>query len=169
LPSYDAEILTQTRSSAEYFERAAKACGDAKAVSNWMMGDLARLLNAKNQEIDNCKITPEHLAEIVILINDGTISGKMAKDLFEKMFETGEDPRELAASEGPQIKDESAIAGIIDKVIAEQAGVWSALVQGDDKKLGYFVGQVMKASEGKANPGEVNRLLGERVARERGQ
>jgi aspartyl-tRNA(Asn)/glutamyl-tRNA(Gln) amidotransferase subunit B len=165
LPPYDADVLTQTRASATFFEEAAKLSGDPKAVSNWMMGEMLRLLNAHNIEITECKITPRHLVDMLALIADGTISGKMAKGLFEKMFETGEDPRKLAAQEGPQIKDEGAIRAIIEQVIAEQSDVWAALCAGDEKKFGYFVGQVMKASKGKANPQEVNRLLRERMGR----
>ncbi len=168
IPVYDAEVLTQTRASAGFFEVAAQLSGDSKAVSNWMMGEFARLLNANNIEIDDSKVSPAHLAGMVGLITDGAISGKMAKALFEKMFETGEDPRKLAEEEGPQISDASALGTIIDKVIAEQNGVWQALVAGDDKKQGFFVGQVMKASDGKANPPEVNRLLRERLDRDRG-
>jgi aspartyl-tRNA(Asn)/glutamyl-tRNA(Gln) amidotransferase subunit B len=168
IPPYDADQLTQTRATAHYFEEAARICGDPKAVSNWMMGDLARLLNANNLDIADCKVTPAHTAGLVVLINDGTISGKMAKSLFEKMFETGEDPRKLAEAEGPQISNESAISEIIDQVIFEQRPAWDAYVEGDEKKKGFFVGQVMKVSQGKANPAEVNRLIDERLSQQRG-
>lgn len=167
IPEYDADQLTQTRAMAAFFEEAAAQCGDAKSVSNWMMGDLTRMLNAASIEIGDGKVTAAHLAGMVKLINDGTISGKMAKGLFEKMFNTGEDPKVLAAKAGPQISDAGAIAGIVDTVVAAQAEVWAALVAGDDKKFGFLVGQVMKASKGKANPQEVNRILKERLASER--
>jgi len=167
LPAYDADQLTQTRATAAFFEDAAKLSGDPKAVSNWMMGDLARLLNASNQEIGESRLTPAHLATLLRLMADGSISGKMAKGIFEKVFETGEDPKALAEAEGPQIRDESALAGIIEGVILEQRAVWDALVGGDDKKMGFFVGQVMKASQGKASPPEANRLLKERLDRDR--
>jgi aspartyl-tRNA(Asn)/glutamyl-tRNA(Gln) amidotransferase subunit B len=167
LPAYDADILTQTRASADFFEEAARNCGDAKSVSNWMMGDLARMLNVSNQEISDSKVSPAHLGGLIRLISDGTLSGKMAKAIFERMFESGADPRKLAEAEGPQISDESALGAIIDTVIAEQRAVWQALVDGDEKKKGFFVGQVMKASQGKANPPEVNRLLEERLERDR--
>jgi aspartyl-tRNA(Asn)/glutamyl-tRNA(Gln) amidotransferase subunit B len=159
LPSYDAAVLTQTRAMSRFFEEAANLCGDPKAVSNWMMGDFARLLNANNLEITESRVTPERLAAMIALIKNGTISGKMAKGLFEKMFETGADPRGLVEAEGPQIKEESEIIALIDRVIAEQSDVWAAYCAGDEKKHGYLVGQVMKASQGKANPQEVNRLL----------
>jgi aspartyl-tRNA(Asn)/glutamyl-tRNA(Gln) amidotransferase subunit B len=163
LPAYDAEVLTQTRAYSVFFEEAAKGSGDPKLVSNWTMGEFARLLNANNLEIGESKVTPKHMADMIGLIGDGTISGKMAKGLFEKMFETGEDPKKLAEAEGPQIKDEGALLTIIDQVIAANTAVWEALLAGDEKKFGFMVGQVMKASQGKGNPQEINRLLKERM------
>jgi aspartyl-tRNA(Asn)/glutamyl-tRNA(Gln) amidotransferase subunit B len=163
LPAYDADVLTQTRAAALFFEETVRQCNDPKAVSNWMMGDFARLLNAENREIGESRVTPKMLAEMILLIKDGTISGKMAKELFEKMFATGESPRKLAEAAGPQITDSGAIQTIIAKVIGEMPDVWAALCAGDEKKFGFIVGQVMKASQGKANPQEVNRLLRERM------
>jgi aspartyl-tRNA(Asn)/glutamyl-tRNA(Gln) amidotransferase subunit B len=163
LPAYDADVLTQTRAYSAFFEEAAKGSGDPKLVSNWTMGEFARLLNANNLEIGESKVTPKHMADMIGLIGDGTISGKMAKGLFEKMFETGEDPKKLAEAEGPQIKDEGALLTIIDQVISTNATVWDALLAGDEKKFGFMVGQVMKASQGKGNPQEINRLLKERM------
>ena len=169
LPEYDADVLTQTRASAVYFEKTANLSEDAKAAANWIMGDFARLLNAHNQEISESKVTPESLAGLIRLIQDGTVSGKMAKGLFETMFETGADPRQLTDEQGPQISDESAITGIMNRVIAEQQQVFDALRSGDEKKFGFLVGQILKGSEGKANPKEVNRLLKERLAKEQGE
>jgi aspartyl-tRNA(Asn)/glutamyl-tRNA(Gln) amidotransferase subunit B len=163
LPAYDAAVLTQTRESTSFFEEAARLSGDPKGVSNWIMGDFARLLNANNLEIGGSKVTPRHLAEMLNLIQSGAISGKMAKGLFEEVFETGEDPKKLAERVGPQISDESAILGIIDQVIEANRDVWDALCAGDEKKFGFLVGQVMKATGGKANPPEVNRLLRDRM------
>ncbi len=167
LPVYDAGVLTQTRASAEFFEEAAKLSGDPKAASNWIMGELSRLLNTANMDITHSKVRPNHLVEMLKLIQNGAISGKMAKNLFEEMFQTGEDPRTLAVAAGPQISDESSIQAIIMGVISEQSAIWQALVAGDDKKMGYFVGQVMRASQGKANPLELNRLLREQLANDR--
>jgi len=163
IPEYDANVLTQARSVALFFERTASLCGDPKAASNWIMGDFARLLNAEGIEISQSKVTPSHLAEMIKLITEGVISGKMAKELFERMYETGADPRELAQLMGPQISDESSLGAILDEVISSQREVWEALIAGDEKKFGYMVGQVMKASKGKANPQQVNRLLRERM------
>jgi aspartyl-tRNA(Asn)/glutamyl-tRNA(Gln) amidotransferase subunit B len=164
IPAYDAEVLTQTREMAAYFEEAARLSGDPKAVSNWMMGELSRLLNANNAGITETKITPKNLADLLGLVKGGTISGKMAKELFETMYETGEDPTKLAEKAGPQISDVSALNGILDDVIEKNRPVWEALLAGDEKKAGFMVGQVMKASGGKANPQEVNRLVNERRA-----
>lgn len=163
IPEYDAGVLTQTRSVALFFEQTATLCGDPKAASNWIMGDFARLLNMEGIEIHQSKVTPTHLAEMIKLISQGVISGKMAKELFEEMYETGADPRELAKLMGPQISDESSLGPILDEVISSQRDVWDALIAGDEKKFGYMVGQVMKASKGKANPQQVNRLLRERM------
>jgi aspartyl-tRNA(Asn)/glutamyl-tRNA(Gln) amidotransferase subunit B len=163
LPLYDADVLTQTRACALFFEETVRLCNDPKAVSNWIMGDFARLLNAENKEIGESRVTPPMLAELILLIKEGTISGKMAKDLFEKMFATGESPRKLAEAAGPQITDAGAIQAIITQVISAMPDVWAALCAGDEKKFGFMVGQVMKASQGKANPQEVNRLLRDRM------
>lgn len=167
LSANDADMITQSRATAEFFEEAAKLSGDAKTVSNWMMGELARLLNASGKEIDESNVRPHHLAKLLKLMAEGTISGKMAKEIFEQCFETGNSPRKLAEAAGPQISDQSSITAIIDRVIAAEPVVWQALVAGDDKKLGYFVGQVMKESKGKANPAEANRLLSERLSKDR--
>ena len=163
IPEYDAGVLTQARSVALFFEQTATLCGDPKAASNWIMGDFARLLNMEGIEIHQSKVTPTHLAEMIKLISQDVISGKMAKELFEEMYETGTDPRELAKLMGPQISDESSLGAILDEVISSQRDVWDALIAGDEKKFGYMVGQIMKVSKGKANPQQVNRLLRERV------
>lgn len=167
LSPYDAAFLTETRDTAAYFERAVQLCKDPKAVANWMMGDVARLLNASGMDWATSRLTPERLGALLNLLQREAISGPMAKKILEKSFATGEDPAVLAAAEGPQIKDEDAIASIIEQVLSAQEDVWAALVAGDDKKFGYLVGQVMKASRGKANPQEVNRLLKDRLDRDR--
>jgi len=169
LPAYDAAFLTQSREWARFFEEAARLSADPKAVSNWMMGELARLLNASGQEIGQSRVTPDHLASLLGLLRNGTISGTMAKEIFQRVFETGEEPRRLAEAAGPQISDESALLGILERVIAENRDVWTALVAGDEKKAGWLVGQLMRASGGRANPREASRLLRERLERERAE
>ncbi len=167
LTKYDAETLTQSRSFALFFEETIKLGAHPKMSANWIMGEFSRLLNANNVDINDSKITPKSLVELIGLITNGTISGKMAKEIFEKMYEAGEDPGKLAEASGPQIKDSSVLETILDEVIASQTAVWDQLIAGDEKKFGYMVGQMMKASKGKGNPQEINRIITDRVARDR--
>ena len=159
----EADWLTQSPQYAEYFQRAVAAGAKPAEAAAWMMGDFARLLNATDTELEQSRVTPEALAELLKLVDEGRISGKMAKAFFERMFETGVSAAQLAAEEGGQIADAESIGRIIDRVIAEQPDVWAAFVAGDEKKLTYLMGQVMKASRGKANPQETRRLLMERM------
>lgn len=165
LPEYDANLLTETRALADYFERAATASGDPKAVSNWMMGDLTRLMNANSHDITDCPISPEHLAAMTRLIADGIISGKIAKTLIEEMYATGQPPAAIVEAKGwTTIKDTGAIVALIDKAIADNPKIVEDIkVKGLVQKKGFLVGQVMKASQGKADPQEVNRLIEERL------
>jgi aspartyl-tRNA(Asn)/glutamyl-tRNA(Gln) amidotransferase subunit B len=165
LTPYDAALLTDTRALADYFEAAAKDSGDPKATANWIMGDLLRLLNASGKEVTDCPITPEHLGAMVKMIVDGAISGKLGKALIERMFETGEAPRTIAEREGLiTLRDESALVSIVDKVFADNADVVTAIREkGLIAKRAFLVGQVMKASQGKADPKDVNRLIDERL------
>jgi aspartyl-tRNA(Asn)/glutamyl-tRNA(Gln) amidotransferase subunit B len=167
LTGHEAELLTQSRATALFFEESVRLIDDPKAVANWMMGDFARLLNLNSLEIQQSKVKPGHLAGLLLLLRNGTISGKMAKTIFEEMFETGADPRALAEDAGPQIKDEDGVNRLIDETIAQNSGVWAALVAGDEKKFGFMVGQTMKASQGRVNPQEANRLLRQRLDAER--
>jgi aspartyl-tRNA(Asn)/glutamyl-tRNA(Gln) amidotransferase subunit B len=159
----EADWLTQSPQYAEYFQRAVAAGAAPAEAAAWMMGDFARLLNATDTELEQSRVTPEALAELLKLVDEGRISGKMAKAFFERMFETGVSAAKLAAEEGGQIADAESIGRIIDRVIAEQPDVWAAFVAGDERKLTYLMGQVMKASRGKANPQETRRLLLERM------
>ncbi|MEW6276585.1 MAG: Asp-tRNA(Asn)/Glu-tRNA(Gln) amidotransferase subunit GatB [Bacillota bacterium] len=164
LPAYDASVLTATIELAEYFEACVAHYPDAKTVSNWVMGDLSRLLNAHNLEITRCRIRPEQLARMLRLIDQGTISGKIAKTVFEEMFATGSDPERIVKEkELVQITDEGAIAAVVEEVIANHPKVVEDYRAGKDKALGFLVGQVMKATRGKANPEIVNRLFKERL------
>jgi aspartyl-tRNA(Asn)/glutamyl-tRNA(Gln) amidotransferase subunit B len=165
LPAYDAALLTDTRALADYFEEAARLSGDPKAVANWVMGDLSRLLNANNTDIADCPITPADLAAMVRLIADGTISGKIAKALIEEMYATGKAPGDIVAERGwTTIKDTGAIAALVEKVMADNPQIVADIQEkGLTQKKGFLVGQVMKASQGKADPKEVNRLIDERL------
>lgn len=164
LPAYDASVLTSTIELAEYFEACVAHYPDAKTVSNWIMGDLSRLLNVHNLEITQCRIRPEQLARMLRLIDQGTISGKIAKTVFEEMFATGSDPEKIVKEKGlVQITDEGAIAAVVEEVIANHPKVVEDYRAGKEKALGFLVGQVMKATKGRANPELVNRLFKARL------
>jgi aspartyl-tRNA(Asn)/glutamyl-tRNA(Gln) amidotransferase subunit B len=165
LPAYAAALLTENRALADYFETTARLSGDPKAVSNWIMGDLSRLLNAGGQEISESPVTSEHLAGMIQLMAEGTISGKIAKMLIEEMYTTGRPPVEIVEEKGwKTMKDTSALLAIVEKVLSENpAMVADIRERGLVQKRGYLVGQVMKASQGKADPQDVNRLLDEQL------
>jgi len=164
LPAYDAAVLTASREMAEYFEACVAMYPNAKAVSNWMMGDLSRLLNAAGLEITQCRVRPEQLTGLLKLIDRGTISGKIAKTVFEEMFESGKDAEQVVREKGlEQISDSGAIAAVVDEVLAQNPKVVADFRAGKDKALGFLVGQVMKATRGKANPELVNSLLREKL------
>lgn len=160
LPEYDADMLTQSRAMADYYEQAVKLSNQPKLVSNWMMGELMRLLNAENKEIEECPIKPERLAGMLKLIDSGVISTKIAKTVFESMYTTGKDAETVVKEQGlVQVSDTGAIEKIIDEVIKANPSQTAEYKSGKDKLFGFFVGQVMKASKGKANPDMVNELL----------
>jgi len=165
LPAYDAMVLTNTKELADYFEACVSTYSNPKTVSNWVMGDLSRLLNANNTDITDCPIKPEQLAAMLQLLEKGTISGKIAKTVFEEMFASGKDAETIVKEKGlVQISDEGAIAAIVDEVIANNQKSVEDFRAGKDRALGFLVGQVMKASRGKANPEMVNKLLKERLS-----
>ena len=160
LPEYDADQLTQTRELSEFFEAAVTAGAAPKAVSNWMMGELARLLKDAGRDITTSPVTPTQLAGLLALIDQGTISGAIAKGVFEKMMAGGGDAAAIVAAEGlTQIDDESQIVGIIADVMAQNADAVANYRAGKTATFGFIVGQVMKAAKGKANPKRVNDLL----------
>ena len=160
LPEYDADQLTETRALSEFFEAAVTAGAAPKAVSNWMMGELARLLKEAGRDITTSPVTPTQLAGLLALIDKGTISGAIAKGVFEKMMAGGGDAAAIVAAEGlTQIDDESQIVGIIADVMAQNADAVANYRAGKTATFGFIVGQVMKAAKGKANPKRVNDLL----------
>jgi len=160
LPAYDAEILTASRNLADYFEECIKCYHDPKRVGNWVMVELLRLLNANNIDIRESKLLPSHLAELLILMDKGAISGKIAKTVFEEMFARGKGAAEIVEEKGLlQISDEGELAAIIDGVIADYPQVVEDYRSGTKKALGFLVGQVMKQTQGKANPKIVNKLF----------
>jgi len=165
LPEYDADLLTSERSVAEWFEEAVKAGAQAKAVSNWIMGDLTKLLNEENKSIDECPIRPAQLAGMLQLIDKGTISGKIAKTVFDEMYKTGRDAEAIVTEKGlTQISDSSEIEKVVDEIIARSPKEAERFRAGDEKLLGFFVGQAMKAMKGKANPQMLNDLLKKKLS-----
>jgi aspartyl-tRNA(Asn)/glutamyl-tRNA(Gln) amidotransferase subunit B len=164
LPEYDAETLTADKGLAEYFEQTVKEYPQPKKVSNWIMSEMLKLLNETKTDIRECSFTPKHLATLVKLVDDGLISGKIAKKVFGDLFDQGRDPEEYVKAKGMiQISDTSAIAGYVDEVIAENPDEVARFKGGEKKLTGFFVGQVMKKSRGKANPGVVNKLLSQKL------
>lgn len=160
LPAYDADVLTATRALAEYYEECLALQANPKAASNWIMGEVIRGLNDSGLPIEECPVTPRLLTDLLRLIEEGTISGKIAKKVFDEVWKSGKDPKTIVEEQGlVQVSDSSAIEAIIDDLLAREAGQVAEFRSGKDKLLGFFVGQVMKASKGKANPAVVNDLL----------
>jgi aspartyl-tRNA(Asn)/glutamyl-tRNA(Gln) amidotransferase subunit B len=160
LRDYDAQALTQTRALSEYYETVASVSGDPRSAANWVMGDLSGALNAGGKDITESPISATHLGELVALIYKREISGKLAKEIFPKMFSSGEAPRAIMEKEGlTQISDTGALEKIIDDVIAGNPKQVEQFKSGKTQVAGFLVGQVMKASRGQANPEAVNELL----------
>lgn len=176
LSEYEVNLLIETRARADYFEAAvASVPADAdqrkqrytKAVANWMLGDFARLLNATGSEIQDALVRPQQLAEMIGLIEDGTISSKIAKTVFEEMYRTGKDPRTIVAEQGlTQVSEAGAIEEVVNNVIAANAKAVADYRSGKQDALKFLVGQVMKETRGRANPGLVNDLLRQKLASE---
>ena len=163
LSPYDAAVLVAERANAEYFETVA-AGRDPKQAANWITGDLFALLNRTGRTIETSPIAAEALGKLLGLIADDTISGKIAKTVFEAMAETGEDPMAIVEARGlRQVTDTSAIDAAVDAVIAANPDKLADYKSGKDKLFGFFVGQVMKAMAGKGNPALVNAALKARM------
>ncbi|MEA3401200.1 MAG: Asp-tRNA(Asn)/Glu-tRNA(Gln) amidotransferase subunit GatB [Armatimonadota bacterium] len=165
LPEYDAEVLTESRELADFFEDTCEHFqGAAKTVSNWLMGDVMSLLNEAGVSITESPISSQGLAELLTLIEEDVISGKIAKDVLATMFETGRGPREIVEEEGlEQISDAGELEGIIEQVIADNPGPAEQFRSGKDKAIGFLIGQVMKATQGQANPQMVNEIMREKL------
>jgi aspartyl-tRNA(Asn)/glutamyl-tRNA(Gln) amidotransferase subunit B len=164
LSSYDAGVLTASMKLADFFEESLKHTSDAKTSANWIMGDLLGYLNANSLELSDVKITGQALGEMIQLIEIGTISSKIAKTVFKGLVETGKSPQQIVEEQGlVQISDESAILAVVDNVIAANPQSVEDFRNGKDKAIGFLVGQVMKETKGKANPGLVNKLLTDRL------
>ncbi len=156
----NAEFLTTTRQIADFFDEAAQLSGEPTTCANWIMGDLTRLLNTTEIEIQDSKVTPSHLNELIQLIGNNTISGKIAKSVLDDAFDTGKMPKQIVEEKGlSQITDTSEIEAIVLKVIEENPGPAQDYRDGTKKAIGFLVGQVMRATRGKANPQLVNQIL----------
>jgi len=164
LPEYDAGVLTESREVADYYEAAVAACGDAKACSNWVMGDLMHQLNQTNLGITDCPVSPERLGELVAVIREGTISHNIAQQVFPKMWETGRSPREIIAAENlALISDTAAIEQLVDEAIAANPKAVADYRGGKEKAIGAIQGHVMRATKGQANAQVVNALILEKL------
>jgi aspartyl-tRNA(Asn)/glutamyl-tRNA(Gln) amidotransferase subunit B len=164
IPAYDSGLLSASRALADYFEACVQRFSQPKTVSNWIMTELTRLLNRDNREIEQCPVPPERLAALLQLVEKGTISGKIAKQVFEKMYETGLGPEDIVRTQGlEQVSDEGALEAAVAKVIAQNPDATEKYRSGKTKVLGFLVGQIMKETRGKANPDLVNRILEEKL------
>ncbi|MGI9290054.1 MAG: Asp-tRNA(Asn)/Glu-tRNA(Gln) amidotransferase subunit GatB [Gammaproteobacteria bacterium] len=160
LKSADIEVLTASRDTADYFEAVTAELGDAKLAANWVTGELSAVLNKENLDITSSRVDSVALAGLLKRIQDNTISGKIAKDVFAAMWEEGGDADAIIESKGlKQITDTGAIEVVVDEIIANNPEQVEQFRAGKEKVLGFFVGQVMKATQGKANPGQVNQIL----------
>ena len=166
IPEYDAGVLTQSAELAAYFESTVAAAGNPKAASNWIMGELLRTMNERGETIVEVPLTPERLAGLIQLIDRGTISNSVGKDVFAKMYDSGRGADEVVAAEGlAQIGDEAAVLAIVQAVVAEHADAVAQYRAGKQQTFGFLVGQVMKGSKGKANPKVANDLLRNELSR----
>ena len=170
LPTYDANLLVDSKATADYFEDCIKLMADtsnennlhkkAKAVSNWLLGDFSRMLNTTNASIEETRVTPKHLVEMLGLIDKGALSGPAAKTVFEDMFLNGKLPGDIIAEKGlSQISDSSEIEKIAAQIIADNSQAVSDFQDGKQQALAFLIGQVMKATKGRANPGIAKRIL----------
>ncbi len=163
LTAYDAAVICENKETADFFEKAAHG-HDAKKVANWLMGDFFAMLNEKKVELKDSPVSAENLGKLVELITSNVINGKTAKDVFVIMTETGGDPEKIVEEKGlKQVTDKGAIEAIVDEVIASAPDNVAAYKAGKNNLLGWFVGQVMKKSQGKANPAIVNKMIAEKL------
>jgi aspartyl-tRNA(Asn)/glutamyl-tRNA(Gln) amidotransferase subunit B len=165
LPVYDSEILTQTRELADYFEQVTEVTKDYKGASNWVMGDVLKVINEEKIDIKDFPVTPSNLGELIDLINNSTISGKIAKEIFPEMLKENKKPSDIVKMKNlVQITDTGEISTIIEKVLSEHPAEVEEYLTGKEKVFGFFIGQIMKESKGKANPKLVNEILKEKIS-----
>ena len=164
LPEYDAGVLTASKGMADYFESCSKLFPQPKIVSNWVMGELTRELNNSGTDVSASPVSPERLVSLLQMVDKGTISLKVAREIFPEMYSSGKTPEQIVQEKGlTQVSDEGELEKIIADVLAKNPAQVAQFKEGKRQVLGYLVGQVMKASGGKANPGKVNELLKKRL------
>ena len=164
LSEYDATVLSASKAMAAYFEAVTEVAADAKLAANWVMGDLSSRLNKNDIEIEDCPVSAEHLGALISRIKDNTISGKIAKTVFDAMWAGEGSPDEIIEANGYKtVSDSGAITAMVEEVIKANPGQVEQYRSGKDKVFGFFVGQVMKASKGQADPGQVNQILKEKL------
>ncbi len=165
LSEYDAGVLTASRAVADYFEAAVKLFNQPKTVSNWVMGELTRELNNSGTDASLSPVPPERLVSLLHLVEQGTISLKVAREIFPKIYSSGKTPGQIVQEQGlVQVSDEGALDQIIGDVLMKNPSQVAQFKEGKQQVLGFLVGQVMKLSGGKANPGKVNELLKKKLA-----
>lgn len=165
LPEYDAGVLTASKGMAEYFESCVAQFNQPKTVSNWVMGELTRELNNSGTDIAASPVSPERLVDLMQMVDRGTISLKVARELFPELYRSGKSPEQIVQEKGlTQVSDEGALGKVIDEVLAKSPAQVAQFKGGKQQVLGFLVGQVMKASGGKANPGKVNELLKKKLS-----
>jgi aspartyl-tRNA(Asn)/glutamyl-tRNA(Gln) amidotransferase subunit B len=164
LSEYDAGVLTASKTVADYFESSVKLFNQPKTVSNWVMGELTRELNNSGTDASASPVSPEQLISLLQLVEQGTISLKVAREIFPEMYSSGKTPGQIVQEKGLiQVSDEGALDKIIDGVLAKNPTQVTQFKEGKQQVLGFLVGQVMKSSGGKANPGKVNEMLKKRL------
>jgi aspartyl-tRNA(Asn)/glutamyl-tRNA(Gln) amidotransferase subunit B len=160
LPEYDSEVLTQTRPLADYYEKVISVTDDYKSASNWIMGDVLKVLNEDKIDISDFCVSPENIGALVNLIKSGTISGKIAKEVFAEMLKANTSPEEIVKAKNLiQISDTSEIEKIISAILDSRPNEVKEYIEGKEKVFGFFIGQIMKETKGKANPKIVNEIL----------
>ncbi len=166
LPEYDAMVLTQTKEMSDFFEEMLNKKADAKQASNWLMGEVSAYLNSEKFELAETKLTPENLAGMITLIEDGTISSKIAKKVFRELILNGGDAKKVVEAKGlVQLSDPAQLLPMINEVLDNNAQSIEDFKNGKDRAVGFLVGQIMKATKGQANPGVVNQLLNQELAK----
>ncbi|WP_028273523.1 Asp-tRNA(Asn)/Glu-tRNA(Gln) amidotransferase subunit GatB [Atopococcus tabaci] len=164
IPEYDAEVLTLTKTMSDFFEATVQNGADAKQASNWLMGEVSAYLNSEKVELEDTQLTPENLAAMINLIEDGTISSKIAKKLFRELIQNGGDAKKVVEEKGwVQLSDPAKLLPLITEVLDNNQQSIEDFRNGKDRAIGFLVGQIMKQTRGQANPGVVNKLLMEEI------